>query len=306
MTAEKKSKILIVDANSLFHRAYHALPSLRTENGEATGAVYGFMLAFLKELKEIKPKYVAVCFDFPAPTFRHKEFKDYKAGRPPADDELKNQFPKLKKALRAFNVPFFEKKGYEADDLAGTISKKALENEKDLEVIIISGDRDLLQLVNNNIKIGLLKTGVKNYTLYNKDKVKEKFGLLPKRMNDFKALRGDPSDNIPGAKGIGKVTATKLLNKFENIEEIYKALEEGKLKDITERTKKILEENKDKVFLSKKLVTIKREIDLNFDLKKTKLNYDNNKVIEMFKEYNFKNLIKRFKKKEEKKTLKMF
>src|SRR6056297_33661 len=289
MNSEEKDKILLVDANSLFHRAYHALPSLKTEDGEATGAVYGFMLAFLKEINEIEPKYVAICLDFPAPTFRHKEFEDYKAGRPPTDDELKNQFPKLKEALRAFEVPFFEKEGYEADDLAGTISKKALEKDENLEVVIVSGDRDLLQLVDENIKIGLLKTGVKNYTLYNKDKVKEKFGVLPERMNDLKALKGDSSDNIPGAKGIGKVTATKLLNKFKSIEDIYNALDKGEIEGTSKRTQNILKKEREKVFLSKKLVEIKRDVDLNFNLEEAALDYDNDKVIEMFKKYNFKN-----------------
>ncbi len=306
MDSKEKDKILIVDANSLFHRAYHALPSLKTEKGEATGAVYGFLLAFIKQINDIKPKYVAICLDFPAPTFRHKEFKNYKAGRPPTDDELKNQFPKLKNSLKAFEVPFFEKKGYEADDLAGTISKKALEKKKNLEAVIISGDRDLLQLVDKNVKVGLLKTGVKNFTLYDKQKIKDKFGVLPERINDLKALKGDSSDNIPGAKGIGKVTASKLLNKFKDIEELYDKLEKEEVKELTKRTQSLLKKNKDKVFLSKKLVTIKKDIDLNFNLEEAKLDYNKEKVLEMFKKYNFKNLIKRFNKKEQKKTLKMF
>ena len=174
------------------------------------------------------------------------------------------------------------------------------------KIIVSLGSVSAKVLIDKNIKVGLLKTGVKNYTLYNKEEVKEKFGVFPKRMNDFKALKGDSSDNIPGAKGIGKVTATKLLNKFENIEEIYKALEREETKDISKRIQTLLKKHKEKVFLSKELVTIKKDIDLDFKLEKAKLEYDKDKVLDMFKKYNFKNLIKRFNKEEQKKTLKMF
>ena len=212
MVTEKK-RLIIIDSNSIIHRAFHALPLLTTKNGELVNAVYGFLLVFFKAIREFQPDYIAACFDFPGPTFRHKKYKEYKAKRPPTPKELYQQIPKIKEILKDFNVPIFEKEGFEADDIIGTLAafstKKVIASP--IETIILSGDTDILQLVNPQTKVYVLKKGVKDIVLYDENLVKEKFqGLTPEQILDFKALRGDPSDNIPGVTGVGEKIAIDL------------------------------------------------------------------------------------------------
>ena len=228
MVTEKK-RLIIIDSNSIIHRAFHALPLLTTKNGELVNAVYGFLLVFFKAIREFQPDYIAACFDFPGPTFRHKKYKEYKAKRPPTPKELYQQIPKIKEILEAFNIPIFEKEGFEADDIIGTLAafstKKVIASP--IEIIILSGDTDILQLVNPQTKVYVLKRGVKDIVLFDENLVKEKFqGLNPKQILDFKALRGDPSDNIPGVTGIGEKTAIKLLLEFGSLENLYKEIKE--------------------------------------------------------------------------------
>ena len=317
-------KLLIIDSNSLIHRAYHALPPLKTKKGELVNAVYGFLLVFFKALKEFKPDFIAATFDFPAPTFRHKEFKEYKAKRPPTPQELYQQIKKVKEVLRVFNVPIFEKQGFEADDLIGTISRQVSKRSRtrakhgtglipyrneisgtgqpypEIETIILSGDLDNLQLVNENTKVYTLGRGIKDAILYGIKKVEERYqGLRPSQLNDFKALRGDPSDNIPGVTGIGEKTAIKLIKEFGTLENLYSALNQRPLPkavliSVNQRVRALLEQYKKQAFISKSLVQMQCNVPVDFRLKDCQFGeLDREKIIEIFKELEFYTLIKR-------------
>ena len=287
----EKKRLIIIDSNSIIHRAYHALPPLSTKKGELVNAVYGFLLVFFKVLREFKPDFVVATFDFPAPTFRHQEFKEYKATRPKAPDELYNQIPKVKEILKSFNVPIFEKEGFEADDLIGTISRLAPKKQilPEIETIILSGDLDTLQLINQQTKVYLLKRGVKDTILYDERAVKERYGLSPEQLIDFKALKGDPSDNIPGVPSIGEKTAIKLIKEFGSLENLYSSLTH-----LDPRLRTKLEEYKDQAFFSKNLAKINQNIEIDFDFKKREWkNYDREKVTRILKDLEFFSLIER-------------
>jgi DNA polymerase-1 len=281
----EKKRLIIIDSNSIIHRAFYALPKLTTKNGQIINAVYGFLLVFLKAIREFQPDFIAATFDFPGPTFRHKEFKEYKATRPKAPDELYNQIPKIKEILKSFNVQIFEKEGFEADDLIGTIAQKA--ESPEIEKIILSGDLDTLQLVDQNTKVYLLRKGVKETILYDEEKVKEKYGILPKQVVDFKALKGDPSDNIPGVPGIGEKTALKLIKEFGSLENLY-----SNLNILNQSLRKKLQDYKEQIFLSKNLAKINQNVEIDFDFKEWK-NYDREKVKKILKELEFFSLIER-------------
>ncbi|PIZ89645.1 MAG: hypothetical protein COX89_00405 [Candidatus Nealsonbacteria bacterium CG_4_10_14_0_2_um_filter_37_10] len=291
MVNEKK-KLIIIDSNSIIHRAYHALPPLTTKKEELVNAVYGFLLVFFKAIREFQPDFIAATFDFPAPTFRHKKYKEYKAKRPPAPEELYQQIPKVKEVLEAFNVPIFEKEGFEADDIIGTIAHLAPKRQiiPEVETIILSGDLDVLQLINPKTKIYSLRKGVKDIILYDEDLVKEKYGgLMPEQLLDFKALKGDPSDNIPGVPGIGEKTAVELIKEFGSLENLYQNLEKLKPK-----LKESLLLQKEQAFFSKELAEIKTNVPIDFNLKKCQWGkYNQKKIIGILKNYEFQTLIKR-------------
>jgi len=295
----QKKKLIIIDSNSVLHRAYHALPSLTTKKGEVVNALYGFLLVFFKVIKEFRPEYIVACFDFPAPTFRHKEFKDYKAKRPPTPPDLKEQIPKIKDVLKVFNVPIFEKEGFEADDLIGTIAYLAKEKKEfvETEAIIISGDLDLLQLVDSQTKVFLLRKGVKDTVLYDEEKVKEKYsGLKPEQISDFKALKGDSSDNLSGIVGIGEKTTIDLLKKFENLENLFKEIEQQskKAKELSPKLKILLSKEKEKAFFFKTLTEIEKNIPLDFNQEKCRWKeYDKEKATKVLEDFEFHSLIKR-------------
>ena len=297
--AKEKKQLIIIDSNSVIHRAFHALPALTTRKGEQVGAVYGFLLVFLKIVKEFKPDFIAACFDFPAPTFRHKRFKDYKAKRPPAPKELYNQIPIVKEILKAFRVPIFEKEGFEADDIIGTIAKKFPQKQifPKTETIILSGDLDTLQLINKNTKVYLLRRGVKNTVLYDKLLVREKYsGLNPDQLIDFRALKGDASDNIPGISGIGEKTAINLLKQFGTIEALYKELDKKskKSEDVKPKLKNLLLREKEQAFLSKELAEIQKNVSIDISLKKSQWGkYDKEEVLKILGNLEFHTLMKR-------------
>ena len=305
MTEDKK-RLIIIDSNAVIHRAYHALPHLTTQKGELVNAIYGFLLVFLKAIKEFKPDFVAATFDFPAPTFRHQKYKLYKATREKAPEELYEQIPKVKEILKSFDVQIFEKEKYEADDLIGTISKSAPKKQifPELETIIITGDLDALQLVDKNTKVYTLRKGVKDTVLYNEEKVKEKYqGLIPEQLIDFKALRGDPSDNIPGVLGVGEKTAIDLIKKFGSLENLYQELKDNteKAREIKQSLKKKLLDCKEQAYVSQMLAEIKNDVPIEFDLKKCSWGkYDKEKIIQIFKKYEFHTLISRLPEKEKK------
>ncbi|MDD2753300.1 MAG: DNA polymerase [Candidatus Portnoybacteria bacterium] len=313
---EQKTLVLI-DGHALVHRAYHALPPLNTGKGELVNAVFGFSSILLRVLKDLSPDYIAATFDLPGPTFRHKEFEEYKATRVKAPDELYAQIKRVKDVLAAFNVPVFEKAGYEADDLLGTIVHQLRTNlstalgikKHQLKTVIVTGDLDTLQLVDKNTSIYTLKKGVKDTMVYGEAEVKERFGgLLPEQMNDYKGLKGDPSDNIPGVPGIGDKTAIQLLKEYGNLENLYKqiekqignpstSLDKSRDKPLRVNSKKLLEkllEFKEQAMFSKYLATIKQDAPIKFKLKDA-LTRDFNKdeVVKIFKDLGFYSLVNR-------------
>lgn len=305
------NRFIIIDGNAILHRSFHALPPLTTKDGEMINAVYGFTMTLLKAIKDLNPKYIAVTFDKAAPTFRHEMYEEYKGTRVKADgiEELYNQIPKLKEILKAFNIPFYEKDGFEADDLIGTIAKKIyignetppdlpLEKggtkEEKLETIIVTGDLDTLQLVNSHTKVYTLKKGLSDTVIYDESGVKERFeGLSPAQMIDYKALRGDPSDNIPGVKGIGEKGAIKLLNEFKTLENLYEKLEAHE-DFLPQKLAEKLIAHKEDALMSKKLATIDKNADFNFNFKESEWRgYDKEKIFELFQKFEFKSLLNR-------------
>lgn len=283
-------KLLLIDSNALVYRAYHALPPLKHE-GELVNAVYGFFLILTKALEEVEPDYVVAAFDRKEKTFRHKEFEEYKAQRPDMPEELVGQVPLIKRGLKKFKIPALEKRGFEADDIIGTLAKKW---NKKTEVVILSGDRDLLQLVDENVVVRSPGRGIKKMITFDKEKVLDKYCLPPKLFTDYKALRGDSSDNIPGVKGIGKKRASQLISDYGSVEEIF-----DKLDDLPEKFQKRLKGKREQVLKTKRLVTLRCDIDLEVTLEESRLNHKPEEVLEFFKEFNFKSLIKKYEKKKE-------
>jgi len=292
----EKKKLIIIDANAVIHRAFHALPPLSTKKGELVSAIYGFLLVFLKAVKEFEPDFVVAAFDYPAPTFRHKKYKLYKATREKAPQELYDQIPKVKEVLEAFNVKVLEKQGFEADDLIGTVVKQAEKRQisPQIEIIILTGDLDALQLVDKNTKVYALRKGVKDTVLYDEGKVKEKMqGLSPGQVVDYKALRGDPSDNIPGVTGIGEKTAVDLLLRFKSLDNIYEELRDNTF-EINDKVKEKLKNQKDQAMVSKMLAEINKDVPIDFSLNDCQWGkYNQEKVIKIFEDYEFKTLINR-------------
>ena len=269
MTGKKKT-LLIIDANSIIHRAWHALPPLSTPKGEDVHAVYGFFLVFFKVLKAFKPDYIAAAFDAPGPTKRQKTFSEYKAKRVKAPDELYAQIPLIKEALGELGIPVYEKQGFEADDYIGTVATLAARRQvhPPVETIIVSGDQDAFQLINEKTKVYTMRKGIQDTVLYDEKAVEKRFGgLKPDQIIDYKALRGDPSDNIPGVTGIGEKIAIELLNKFGSLENLYTLLEAGETAGkIKPRVAQLLTDYKDQAFLSQQLATIEKNAPINFRL----------------------------------------
>ncbi len=297
------AKLVLIDGHALVHRAFHALPpTLNSPKGVPTNAVFGFISVLLKMLKDLKPDYIVATFDLAAPTFRHEEFAEYKAHRVKAPDELYVQIPLVKEILMAFGIPIYEKAGFEADDLIGTLAERSKKNN-DLQTIIMTGDLDTLQLVDDDkVIVFTLRKGVTDTVIYDEKEVVKRYGLKPELLNDFKGLKGDPSDNIPGVPGIGEKTAAMLIQEFGNLENLYESIvavksQKSKVKSnkISEKLIQKLLENKDMAFFSKKLSTIIRDVELDFELDKADwlkhLNKD--EVKKLLKELGFYSLIKR-------------
>ena len=283
-------KILIIDSNALVHRAYHALPPFTTKEGVLVNAVYGYITTLKNAIDRIRPDYVVATFDLPGKTFRHKRFKEYKANREKAPDDLYQQIPLVKKFLNSCDIPIYQKEGFEADDVIGSISNQ-LNHQTELEKYIVTGDKDTLQLVNDNTKVFTLGRGVNDPILFDEQKVIEKFKIKPDQVVTYKALRGDPSDNIPGVAGVGDKTATELILKFGSLKNLYNNLEKINSKAIKAR----LEKDKEKAFLSYELAEIEQNVAIDFNLEKTAkkdLNTENFKKFLIGLE--FKSLLKRF------------
>ncbi|NTU98790.1 DNA polymerase I [Candidatus Falkowbacteria bacterium] len=286
---KSQEKLLIIDGNALIHRSFHALPpTLVTKSGELVNAVYGFSAALLKAIKEFKPDYIALTMDKKGPTFRHEAYKEYKATRVKAPQELYDQFDRVKQVAAAFGIPIYELSGFEADDLIGTICTKV---DDQLEKIILTGDMDTLQLVNEHTKVYAMSRGISDGILYDEIGVVSKYGLTPDQVIDYKALRGDPSDNIPGVRGVGEKTAIELLKEYGTIENLYEKIETAEIK---ERIKQLLIDQKDMAFLSKELATIHLAAPMEFDLDATRFGgFDRCAVVNLFSEMEFKSLLNR-------------
>ncbi|MFH1582883.1 MAG: DNA polymerase I [Candidatus Falkowbacteria bacterium] len=284
----KKAKFMIIDGNALIHRSFHALPPLTTKSGEIVNAVYGFMSVLIKALREFKPEYVALTLDRKEKTFRHEQFKDYKATRVKAPDELYAQIPRVKEIVNAFNIPIYELAGFEADDLIGTLVNKV---DGTVEKIIVTGDMDTMQLINGHTKVFTMKRGLTDSMIYDEKAVRERYGLKPEQMINFKALRGDPSDNIPGVKGIGEKTATELLQNFKTLDGVYKNINSKKIKD---RVRELLLQYKKDALMSRELVTIKCDAPIEFDLAEARFGqFDQEKLAKLFNELEFRSLLPR-------------
>jgi len=279
--------LVLIDGNSLLHRAYHAMPKLTTSSGKAINAVYGFVSMLFRVFVDLAPDYVAVSFDKKGPTFRHKEFAEYKAKRPKMEEDLVSQVEPVHEVVESLNIPIFEIDGYEADDVLGTLAKQA--GKRGVEAVIVTGDRDALQLVDDKTKVYCPIKGLSNPVLYDGKKVFEKYGFEPEKLIEFKALRGDPSDNIPGVGGVGEVTAKDLISRFGDLEGIYKNIDEVK-KGVAEK----LIKDKEQAYLSRRLGEIVINVPIKLKLIDCKLgDYDRGKAAKVFEKYEFKSLLKR-------------
>ncbi|MDD5731458.1 MAG: DNA polymerase I [Patescibacteria group bacterium] len=289
----KKQKFLLIDSNALIHRSFHALPPLRIKTGEFVGAVYGFTSTLLKAIEDIKPDFVAAAFDLPAPTFRHEEYKEYKATRTKAPDELYEQIPYAKEVLTALNIPIYALAGFEADDLIGTLCKRIDDKKLNIDTYILTGDMDTLQLVDDNTRVYTLKKGIKDTIIYDESLVEQKYGFGPDRVIDYKALRGDPSDNIPGVKGIGEKTATDLIKKYGSLDGIYKAINENAFAFSASIKDKLISD-KENAYLSKKLATIRLDVPIKIEIEDCcTYDFDKAKATAVFQKFEFRSLMGR-------------
>ena len=279
--------LVIIDGNSIINRAFYALPEMSNKEGLKTNAIYGFTNMLLKIIDTYNPTHISVAFDRKAPTFRHIEFKEYKAGRKKMPDELREQFEPLKDLLDKFNIHRLEIDGYEADDIIGTVSKIAEDNG--FKVYIVTGDKDAIQLASNKTTTLITKKGVGEVEEYDYDSVIEKYEMTPTQFIDLKGLMGDKSDNIPGVPGIGEKTGIKLIKEFSSIEGIFDNID-----SIIGSTKKKLEENKELAIMSKKLATIIRDVPVEFNLEELEYgNYNTKDILDVFKYLGFTSLIPR-------------
>ncbi|MBN9655335.1 DNA polymerase I [Halobacillus sp. GSS1] len=281
-------KVVLIDGNSIAYRAFFALPLLNNDKGVYTNAVYGFTTMLLKILEEDQPDHLLVAFDAGKTTFRHKTYEDYKGGRQKTPSELSEQFPVLKELLDAFEVNYYQLENYEADDIIGTLATQA--GDKGLEVKVISGDKDLLQLVNEQITVSLTKKGITNVDTYTPSFLMEKMEVRPDQIIDLKALMGDSSDNIPGVPGVGEKTAVKLLKQFDTLENLYEHLNDVSGKKLKEK----LETNKEDALMSQQLVTIERAAPIEISISDIGYaGYQSQKVSEFFKDLGFQSLLSR-------------
>lgn len=280
-------RLLLLDGNAIIHRAYHGLPPLTTKGGVTVHAVYGFALTLLSVLDKFKPEYVAASFDLEGGTFRDELYTDYKAHRVAAPDDLYAQIPPVKELVTAFGIPIYERAGFEADDCVGTLAKQA--EALGLETIIVTGDSDTLQLVNDATRVFTMRRSLKDTVLYDEAGVVEKYGFKPKQLVDYKGLAGDSSDNIPGVSGVGQKTATDLIAAYGDLEGIYNHLD-----DIKESVRKKLIADRDQAFLSRELGTIKCDVPVTLSLEAARLDdYDREAAAAFLQKYEFYSLLKR-------------
>lgn len=284
------AKLVIIDGNSLMYRAFYALPLLTNDRGEYTNAVYGFMNMYFRILEDAKPEYLTVAFDVHGPTFRHEQYGEYKAGRKPTPDELRPQFDILKKVLEGMAVHYVQLEGFEADDFLGTLSRMA--EEVGWDTVLVTGDRDALQLASRKTRIWLTHKGISEIVDYGPAELKERYGLAPEQIVDLKGLMGDASDNIPGVPGVGEKTALKLLHEFGTVEMVLENVDQVSGKKLQER----LRENREQAFFSKGLAKIDRNVPLKMELETFRLKpLEDTHAAEVFQRYGFRKLMERLK-----------
>jgi DNA polymerase-1 len=282
-------RLMLLDGYGLVYRGYFALPPLTTSKGELVNGVFGFASIVLRGIQDLQPDYLAVSFDLPGPTFRHEQYADYKATRVKMPDDLRDQFPKVREVVKALRIPVYEMPGYEADDVIGTITRE-LDGRDDLETTIVTVDLDMLQLVTPRVRLMTTRSGVENTVMYDVARIDERFGLRPDQMIDYKALKGDPTDNIPGVPGVGEKTAAKLIREFGDLDSLFARIDEV----MPEKLREKLREHHDQVFMGRDLSTIVRDLPVDIDLEAARLgDYDRDTVVRLFREYEFRTLIER-------------
>lgn len=290
---------LLIDGHALIYRAYHAFPALSDHKGVLVNAVYGFTRHVLTAIRNYEPLYIAVAFDHPKPTFRHEDFTDYKANRVEMPNDLKPQIEIIKRVVKTFNIPQFELAGFEADDLIGTLATQMIglnaQTTEKIMTLIVTGDRDSFQLVNDWVHVWLPGRGKNKQDMeYDQAAVKARMGVEPEQIVDLKALMGDASDNIPGVAGVGEKTAVRLIQAFGSLEKTYQAVEEstsGEDGVLTDRVRQKLIADKDKAFLSQKLARIDRAVPIKLDLEACRVSsYDKQEAQELLAELDFVSL----------------
>ncbi|HSW42353.1 MAG TPA: 5'-3' exonuclease H3TH domain-containing protein, partial [Patescibacteria group bacterium] len=285
------TRLMLLDGNGLIYRGYYALIAtpLTTSKGELVNAVFGFTNIVLRAVQDVKPDAVAIAFDLGRPTFRHERYLDYKATRQRMPDELRDQFPKAREVVAALGIPIYEREGFEADDVIATLVGQA--EGRGLETTIVTGDLDMLQLVTERTCLMVsLRGGVANTTLYDPARIDERWGLRPDQMLDYKALKGDSTDNIPGVPGVGEKTAARLVATFGSLDALYERLDEV----TPERLRPLLLEARDRVLESRELQRLVRDVPVTLDLEAAQIGiYDRAAVVGLFREYEFRSLIDR-------------
>lgn len=306
--SSNSKRLVLIDGHAIIHRAYHALPPLTSPGGQQTNAVYGFVSMLFRVITELKPAYLAVAFDLPVPTFRHEAYIAYQAHRPHMEQEMKDQIELVHGVVEAAGIPIYTAPGFEADDVIGTLafqavsradsrgSKTRIDADRVDEVIIVTGDRDMLQLVNDKVKIYAPMKGLSEARIFDKDAVKEYIGIAPEQIVDYKALIGDQSDNYPGVPGIGPKTAIALLKKYGTLKNIYKVIsKKQKAKSIKPLMLEKLEKGHEAAVLSQKLARISTDAPVALDLEQARFQdlAKNEKFIQKLKELGFRSLVKR-------------
>ncbi|MDO8503943.1 MAG: 5'-3' exonuclease H3TH domain-containing protein [bacterium] len=294
-------RLVLIDGHAIAYRAYHALPPLTSRGGQLVNAVYGFTSMLLKVIADLKPTHIAVAFDLPVPTFRHEAYIAYQAKRPAMDREMSDQLEWVREVVEAAGIPIYTSPGFEADDVIGTLALQAVQTQKSKvkidEVVIVTGDRDMMQLVGRKVKVYAPIKGLSEARLFDSKGVKEYIGVAPSQIVDYKALMGDSADNYPGVPGIGPKTAVALIEQFGSLENLYKKMENGKWKmeNVSLATAEKLKEGHDAAMLSQKLARIVADAPVKLDLEHAKLTKPegNEKLIEKLREFGFRSLIKR-------------
>ncbi|MBV9616389.1 MAG: hypothetical protein JO031_13100, partial [Ktedonobacteraceae bacterium] len=284
----KRKKLVLIDGHAIIHRAFHAVPEdFSTSAGEPVNATFGFTSMLMKALLEEKPDYIAMTFDRPSPTFRHTEYALYKAHRPTLPDNMKPQFARIREVVQAFGIPIYEKDGFEADDILGTLSVQA--RLQGVDTIIYTGDMDTLQLVNDQVIVKVAKRGITEVTEYDEAEVEHRYGFPPLKLPDFKGLVGDKSDNIPGVPGIGEKTAARLIAEYGDLEGILAHVDQLKPKE-----QKLLREASEQARQSKYLATIVLDAPVQLDLAACQMNAVNSeRVLTLFRQLEFRTLVEK-------------